>query len=300
MTHELQGNPVPSKRIGLVAGWGRYPVLIATTLKRHGLEVYCLGIKDHADPALRQIVDDYCELGLAKMGGHLRYFTRCGVSQVTMAGKVDKLRIIGRFAWIKHKPDLTAMCTFYHHFYSAKRDRRDDTLLKSVVERAERCGISVVPATDFAPDLLVDSGHLGGPRISHTQRKDIEFGWALAKEMGRLDIGQTVVVNGQAILAVEAIEGTDECITRAGHLCPSGGFTVVKVAKPQQDMRFDVPTVGIGTMQTIAQAGGRVLAIEAEKTILIDQQDVLNFAKKQRISLIAIQPKETDGLARAA
>ena len=277
------------RKIGLIAGWGRYPVVIATALRERGYQVFCVGIRDHADPALRQITHDYCEMGLAKLGSHLRYFLRNDVNQITMAGKIYKVRVIGRFAWIKHFPDLTTVRTFYQHFFTAKKDRRDDTLLSAVVERAARSGFTTVPATEFAPELLVDPGHLAGPRLSFTQNKDVRFAWETAKGLARLDIGQTVVVNGQAVLAVEAIEGTDECVRRAGRLCRSGGFTVVKVAKPQQDMRFDVPTIGMGTLQTISQAGGRVLAVEAEKTILIDQQEVFEFAKRHHIGIVAMQ-----------
>lgn len=287
-------------RIGLVAGWGRYPVVIASTLKRRGYRVFCLGYKDHADPSLRQIVDDYYELGIAKVGGQLRYFLRNEVTHITLAGKIDKLRIIGRMAWVKHLPDLTAMRAFYHHFYTAKKDRRDDTLLTTLVDLTAKYGLTVVPATEFAPELLAGSGRIVGPRLSHAQRKDVQFGWQMAKELGRLDIGQTAAVHGQAVLAIEAIEGTDECIRRAGKLCDSDGFTVVKVAKPQQDMRFDVPAVGMGTLQTMVEAGGRVLAVEADKTIMIDRYEVIRFAKRHRISIVALDDPQSVVKLKAA
>src|SRR5690606_40576041 len=116
--------------------------------------------------------------------------------------------------------------------------------------------------TDYAPELLVKPGVLTGGQLSAAQLADIQFGWVLAKELGRLDVGQSVCVKGRGVLAVEAIEGTDECIRRAGSLCPAGGFTVVKTAKPQQDMRFDVPTIGLGTLETMVAAGARTLAVE--------------------------------------
>src|SRR5262249_22180194 len=120
------------------------------------------------------------------------------------------------------------------------------------------------------------------------QQTDIEFGWHLAKEMGRLDVGQCVVVKARACLAVEAIEGTDECIRRAGHLCKGGGFCVVKLSKPQQDMRFDVPTVGLWTLETMVAAGGKTLVIEAGKTILVDQPAFLEFADKHQLIVVAL------------
>ena len=150
------------------------------------------------------------------------------------------------------------------------------------------------------PELLVSDGRLSGHRLSSSQRKDIEFGWQLATEMGRLDIGQSVAVKGRAIWAVEAVEGTDECIRRAGQLCPAGGFTVVKVAKPQQDMRFDVPTVGMGTLRVMVECGARVLAVEAERTILIDESEFIQYAQKHRISVVALSRRPAVGLADAA
>jgi DUF1009 family protein len=134
----------------------------------------------------------------------------------------------------------------------------------------------------------VKPGQLTRRGPTAAEQKDIEFGWRLAKEMGRLDIGQSVVVKDQTAIAVEAIEGTDECIRRAGTLCRAGGFTVVKTAKPQQDMRFDVPTVGVWTLEAMAAAGGKLLAIEAGRTILVDEADFLRFADEHRISVVAL------------
>ena len=145
------------------------------------------------------------------------------------------------------------------------------------------------PATDFAPDLLIGEGVLTKRKPTDQQKKDIDFGWTMAREMGRLDIGQSVVIKNQAAIAIEAIEGTDACIARAGQLCKSGGFTVVKTAKPQQDMRFDVPTVGVGTIESIHQGGGNVLAIEAGRTIMIDQEETVELADKYGICIIAVK-----------
>lgn len=285
----MNAPPVHDRRIGLLAGWGRLPIVIAEELKRQDCSVYCLGVKDHADPLLRQLCDAYQEIGVARFGAAIRFFRRHRVARATMAGKLHKTLFFQKFAWLKHLPDWTGLVTFYPHFITGTKDRRDDTLLGAIVETFARHGISFVPATDLAPELLVSHGTLARRPVTSSEQKDIEFGWHLAKEMGRLDIGQSVVVQGRAVLAVEAIEGTDECIRRAGRLCPQGGFTVVKVAKPQQDMRFDVPTVGVGTIRTIAEAGGRVLAIEAEKTILIDREEVLALANQFGISLVALR-----------
>jgi DUF1009 family protein len=276
-------------RLGLLAGWGRFPVAVAEAAQRRGFEVFCLGIRDHADSeALRPICRDYREIGLARLGATIRYFRGRGITQATMAGKIHKVRLFQRFAWLKHIPDWKCLKTFYPHFIRGTRDRRDDTLLTAIVEAYAADGITLSPATDFAPELLVKLGHLAGPDLSESQQADIQFGWRIAKDLGRLDIGQTVAVKGQTVLAVEAIEGTDACIRRAGELCTSGGFTVVKVSKPQQDMRFDVPTVGMHTLDSLAAAGAKVLAIEAGKTILVDQQECLRRANDLRLTIVAL------------
>jgi DUF1009 family protein len=276
------------RKIGLVAGWGRYPLVVAQAMRRQGYRVYGLGIKDHADPALAEHCDVYREVGLAKLGAALRYFHRHGVTRATMAGKIHKVRLFQRFHWIKHIPDWRTVRTFFPHFAARTKDRRDDTLLSAVVEAFAEEGIEFAPATDFAPELLVKLGLIVGRRLTRAQEQDIAFGWQIAKELGRLDCGQSVAVKGRAVLALEAIEGTDECIRRAGRLCTEGGFTVVKVAKPQQDMRFDVPTIGIGTIETLAQSGGRVLAVEAGKTILIDEQHVAEMSRRLNITIVAL------------
>ena len=147
----------------------------------------------------------------------------------------------------------------------------------------------------------MNHGTIAGKPLSDGQMKDIEFGWELALEMGRLDVGQSVCVKGRAVLAVEAVEGTDECIRRAGELCPSGGFTIVKVAKPNQDMRFDVPTVGLGTIETMAAEGGRILAIEANKTILLDREELACAADRYGIKIVAFHnPEQGFSTSRAA
>ncbi|MFP6613252.1 MAG: UDP-2,3-diacylglucosamine diphosphatase LpxI [Pirellulales bacterium] len=284
----------PCPHVGLLAGWGRYPVVIAETLREQGCRVVCAGLRHHADAgALRGVCDTYKWVGIGRMGAVVRLFSRHGVTQAMLAGKFHKKILYQPWVWLRHTPDLTAARHFYPYFIGTKRDRTDDTLSAAVVDGFARYGITFKPATDFVPELLVNEGHLTNRTPNTSQQRDIEFGWHLAKEMGGLDVGQTVVVKGRAVLAVEAIEGTDECIRRAGQLCPSGGFTVVKVAKPDQDMRFDVPTIGIGTLQSIVAAGGRLLAIEAGKTIVVDEPEVIEFANRHKLVITAIPDLES-------
>jgi DUF1009 family protein len=285
---------VASQTIGLVAGWGRFPFAVAEALKEQGHRVVALGVKDHCDPALAKICDAFEWVGLAKMGQSIRFMKRHGVSQATMAGKIFKVKLYERGAWWRHLPDWRALRVFWPHFVSGRRDRRDDTLLLTIVDAFAEDGITFGPATDYAPELLVKTGQLSKLAPTKSQWRDIAFGWQLAKEMGRLDIGQSVAVKDQTAIAIEAIEGTDECIRRAGKLCTSGGFTVVKTAKPQQDMRFDVPTIGLGTLQTMLDAGGKVLAVEAGKTILVEQVAFLEFADKQGLVVVSLDGPPTE------
>ena len=275
------------KKIGLIAGWGNFPIRVAESLVGQGYEVSCVAVKGHADPVLKDICHDYREFGMGKMGSQVRYLRRSGIHQATMAGKIFKTLIFEPFFLLRHCPDLTFWRHFFPVFLTRTKDRKDDTLLTTVTELYAAGGIMFAPATDFAPDLLIGEGLLTKRKPNDQQQKDIDFGWTLALEMGRLDVGQSVVVKNQAAIAIEAIEGTDACITRAGSLCKSGGFTVVKTAKPQQDMRFDVPTVGVGTIETIHKAGGKVLAIEAGRTIMIDQEETIELANRYGIVIVS-------------
>lgn len=279
--------------MGLVAGWGRYPLVVAQALKHQGYAVHCVAVKDHADPALADLCDTFFPAGIGRMGAMIRHFRRHGCTQATMAGKIHKAKVLFRhWGWVTHFPDLTTLRGFFPHFIAGTKDRRDDSLLLTVVDIFARGGIHFAPATDFAPELLVKPGNVTHRGLTAAQQKDVEFGWQMAKELGRLDIGQTVVVKGQSVIAVEAVEGTDECIRRAGELCPQGGFTVVKTAKPQQDMRFDVPTVGLGTLETIAKAGGAVLAVEAGRTILLDEPEFVALANRLGLVVTALSEQQ--------
>ena len=284
--HSHQRQP---RRVGLLAGWGDYPLAVAAALRRRDCEVYCLGVTDHANPRLGDICHDFRWSGLARFGGAIRYFKRHGVTDAVMAGKIHKIRLFQPWRWLKHVPDLRTIRMFIPHFLTRRKDCKDDSLLGAVVDEFASEGIRFAAVADVAPELLAKRGRLTRRGPSAWQQKDIEFGWQIAKEMGRLDVGQTVAVKDQAVLAVEAIEGTDTCIRRAGQLCQAGGFTVVKVAKPQQDMRFDVPTVGRGTVETMLASGGRVLAVEAHRTIILDEPDLVDFANRNKLIVVAIE-----------
>jgi DUF1009 family protein len=274
--------------LGILAGWGRFPVAVAEAIRRRGGRTAILSIRDHADAALGPLADAYGEVGVAQIGGAIDFFRRHGVARATMAGKIHKTKLFGPRAWLRHVPDWRGLRTFWPHFVSRTSDNRDDSLLGAISAAFDAAGVRICPATDFAPELLAGEGLVVGRPLSSVERADVAFGWQLAKELGRLDIGQTVVVKNRAPLALEAIEGTDECIRRAGRLCASGGMVVVKVAKPRQDLRFDMPTIGRGTLESLRAAGAAVLAIEAGRTILVDLEDLAAYARRSGITIVSL------------
>jgi DUF1009 family protein len=272
--------------IGLIAGWGRFPIVFAEKARSLGIPVVCVGIRNEAAPELSGLVQLFHWNGITRLGGLIRKFKRAGVRRLVMAGKIHKIVMHQPWNWIHYLPDWRFLRWWYLH---QRRDNKDDTLLLSLVNEFASDGLSVESALDLCPELLVSPGVLTWRLPTVREETDIGFGWELAREMGRLDVGQSVAVRERSVLAVEAIEGTDAAIRRAGGLCRTGGFVVVKVAKPHQDMRFDVPTVGTSTIETMHQVGGRVLAIEADRTIMLDQEQVIALANQYGISIVALR-----------
>jgi DUF1009 family protein len=275
-----------SKPIGLLAGGGRFPIVFAEKARSLDIPVVCVGIRQEASRELIGLVERFHWTGVAKLGRMIRCFRRDGVERVVMAGKIRKASFMHR-PWriLSLMPDWRMIRVWYSR---ARRDNRDDSLLLGLIDEFAADGLRIESALDLCPELLVPTGSLTRRKPTAREQSDITFGWELAKEMGRLDVGQSVAVKERAVLAVEAIEGTDRAIARAGELCRAGGFVVVKVAKPQQDMRFDVPTVGCTTIETMHAAGASVLAVEAGKTILLDQDATIALADRHGIAIVAL------------
>jgi len=274
-----------TRRIGLLAGWGRFPLVFAQKTRSLGIPVICVGIRHEANPELAGLVQRFYWTGVARLGRMIRCFKREGVCQAVMAGKVHKVAMHSPWRIFRYWPDWRFVRFWLNR---ARRDNQDDSILLGLIDEFAKDGIRFASALDLCPELLVRPGVLTRRAPTATEQNDVAFGWQLAKEMGRLDVGQSVAVRERAVLAVEAIEGTDQAILRAGQLCPRGGFVVVKVAKPQQDMRFDVPTVGSATIETMRRAGARVLAIEAGKTILLDEEQTVALADRYGLTIVSL------------
>jgi DUF1009 family protein len=271
-------------RVGLLAGGGGLPIAFAKKARQLGLSVVCVGIRYEADPELVPLVDRFYWVGIAKLGRMIRCLRRKGVRQAVMAGKIHKAVMNRPWRLLSLLPDWRGLRFWYAR---TRRDNRDDSIMLAAIDEFAADGITITSALDLCPELLVNRGTLTRRPPTAAEERDIAFGWDLARKMGGLDVGQSVAVRERAVLAVEAIEGTDRAIARAGELCPRGGFVVVKVAKPNQDMRFDVPAVGTSTVESIHRAGGRVLAIEAGKTILLDEEQTLALADRYGITIVA-------------
>jgi DUF1009 family protein len=272
-----------AKRLGLIAGAGRFPFMVLAGAKGAGCRVTVVGLRGLADPALAAQADRFRWSGLARLGHWIRLLKRDGARQVVLAGSVKKTSMYGRWRLLRLLPDWTSLRLWFLEL----SDKRNDTVLSAVADEFARHGIIMQDCVAYSADHLAPEGVLTRRQPSASQREDADFGWRIAKEMGRLDIGQSVAVKETEVIAVEAIEGTDRMIERAGALCPRGGWSLIKVAKPDQDMRFDVPTVGPETIANLKRHGAAVLVIEAGKTVLVDREKMVADADKAGIAVLS-------------
>lgn len=255
-------------RLGLIAGHGRFPCMVAEGAKRAGCHLTVIGLHDLADAGLRDIADRFYWSGLARVGRWIRVLRRNRADHVILAGAVRKTAMYHPWRLIRLLPDLTSLRIWFLQI----PDKRNDTVLRAIADEFARHGIIMQDCIEYTKEHLAPEGILTRVQPTSSQLKDAEFGWRIAKEMGRLDIGQSIAVKELEVIAVEAIEGTDRMIERAGLLCPRGGWTLIKVAKPNQDMRFDVPTIGPDTVENLARHGARMLVVESGKTVIVDRE----------------------------
>ena len=270
--------------VGLIAGAGRFPMVFAEKARELGVPVIGLGVAGMAEKELIPLCTEFHWIRRLSLGFVIKKLKAAGATEWTMAGKYHKRILMQPWMWWRLLPDRRV----FRFLFRRSLDNKDDTLLLALIAEMERDGLKCVSALDILPELLVPEGCLTKRQPTEAEWADIRFGWTLAKEMGRLDIGQSVMIRHRACIAVEAIEGTDACILRAGELCKRAGFTVVKVAKPKQDMRFDVPTVGLTTIENMHKAGAKCLALEAGQTIVLDQAAVVALANKYGMAMVAM------------
>jgi hypothetical protein len=268
-----------SKTLGLIAGTGELPRVIVSEAKKMGYRVVAIALQPPADESLKPFADEFHKVHIGRLGGLIRLLKKLSITEAVMAGKVPKNLL--------YKKDIIPDLRAINLLFSLK-DHSDDTIMQAIVKELEKEGINLLKTTIFTKNFIAPEGVLTYKKPSKTEWRDIEFGWKIAKGIGQLDIGQTVVVRDMAVIAVEAIEGTDETIKRGGSLVKKGAI-VIKVSKPQQDMRFDVPVVGTNTLHSMKKASAKVLAIEAGKCIIIDREKFIKEANRAGIAVIGLK-----------
>ena len=274
-------------RIGLIAGSGQFPLLFAQAALEKGCQIFSAAFVDEADPQLREYSESIQWLYVGQINKLIKFFHQHGITRAVMMGAIRKTRMFTNV-----RPDFKALALI-----AGMRHTHDDAILRGFADVLEKEGIRIMPSTILLPDLLASPGVWTQRKPTRTETQDIRIGWNIAKEIGRLDIGQCVVIQSGSILAVEAIDGTDATIERGGRL-GTGQAVVIKVCKPQQDLRFDVPAVGLQTIETMHAANVRVLAIEAHKAVVFDRQAMVERADACKIAIVAMddEPYSADEL----
>ena len=268
-------------KLGLIAGNGQFPFLVVAGARKAGAQVAVAAIREETDPEIERVADNVTWVGVGQLGKMLRFFKSEGVEKAIMAGQVRHVQIFSSSI-----PDLRMVKMLL------KLPRKNtDTLIGAVANELASEGIELIDSTYFLKDELPSVGPLTKRKPDDRERADIEYGLEIAHEIARLDLGQTIVVRDRACVAIEAMEGTDAVIRRAGELA-RGRLTVVKIAKPNQDMRFDVPVVGLSTIQTMMAAQATCLCLTAEKTLMFEREEMIQLANKNKIAITAVATEQ--------
>ena len=262
-------------KFGLIAGNGQFPFLVVEGARRNGASLSVVAIKEETDKRIEQVADDVLWVGIGQLGKMISHFKRRGVTKAIMAGQVKHVQIFSGAL-----PDVRML----KMLWSLPR-RNTDALIGGVADEMAKEGIELIDSTYFIKDQLAPEGVLTRRKPDSAERANIDYGLHIAGEIARLDLGQTIVVRASACVAIEAMEGTDATISRAGQLA-KGKLTVVKVAKPNQDMRFDVPVVGVPTIETMIEAGATCLSVTTGKTLIFDRKKMLELADRQKITIV--------------
>ncbi|MCX6967777.1 MAG: UDP-2,3-diacylglucosamine diphosphatase LpxI [Verrucomicrobia bacterium] len=269
----------PFATLGIIAGNGSYPFAMVKAARAAGVErIVAAAFENETDPALAGLVDEIEWMRVGQLGRLVKTFSSRKVGHAIMAGQIAPGNLFDL------RPDLKAFLIL-----AKLRERNAESIFGAIGDELAKAGVQLLPATTFMQEHLAGVGAFAGPGLSRRESEDVRFGFGIAKEVSRLDIGQTVVVKGGTVLAVEGFDGTNATITRGGGL-GKGGAVVVKVSKPNQDFRFDVPVIGPATLETAAEAQIRVIAMEAGRTLLLERERLAEMAARHKISLFGIEP----------
>ncbi len=265
-------------KFGLIAGNGNFPFLVIEEARKQGAALSVVAIREETDKRIEAVAETVVWVGIGQLGKMISFFKREGVTKAIMAGQVKHVQIFSGAL-----PDLRMLKMLYN-----LPRRNTDSLIGGIAVELAKDGIELIDSTYFMQDYLTREGVLTRRKPDEIELGNIEYGLRIACEIARLDLGQTIVARAKACVAIEAMEGTDACVKRAGELA-KGKLTVVKVSKPNQDMRFDVPVVGKPTVETMIQAGATCLCLTAGKTLIFDREEMIALADKHKISIVVIE-----------
>jgi UDP-2,3-diacylglucosamine hydrolase len=268
------------ERYGLIAGNGRFPFLILQSARQQNIDVVVAAIKEETFAEIESCGYPVHWLGLGQLGKLIKLFQKSGIRKAIMAGQVKHAQIFGSAF-----PDLTMI-----RMLAGLKHKNTDSLIGGIARVLEESGIALVDSTTLLRPYLAPQGTLTRRGLTSSEKCDVDYGRPIARQLAALDIGQTIVVRDSAVLAVEAMEGTDAVIRRAGELGNQAGLTVIKVSKPEQDMRFDIPVIGIQTLNHMIDCGATALIIDAQRTLIFDKEEVVEAADKNNIAIVALPP----------
>jgi DUF1009 family protein len=272
--------------VGLIAGGGQLPLLEARGIRAAGRPVVGLGLSGQYDPELPALCDRFDTCAVLRLGGWVRRLRRMGAVEAVMVGRVGKTLMYSPRQIALNLPDLTVAKMW---FRTLRNDRRSQRLLDVLAETLEDRGVTLIDTTRYIPDHLATAGPMTQHRPGDAAKADIQFGLPVLRQMHDLDLGQAIAVKGRDVVAVEAIEGTNAMIRRAGRLARRSGWTLLKGATPGKDLRFDVPTVGLETIETLRQAGAVCMALAAGRVIMVDKPQVIAAADAARIAVVGVK-----------
>jgi UDP-2,3-diacylglucosamine hydrolase len=275
-----------SQPLGLIAGEGVFPLLVARGAKAAGRSVVCAAFVGNADAQLKNECDRFAWVGVARLGQWIRVLKSGGCKEAIMVGRVAKHKLYSRWKFAQNIPDWRSLKLWLTEL---RRDTRDQAVLYAVIRELAREGIELIDSTQYTTEHLATVGVMTRRPPSDAQWADARHGWDLCQTLSRLDIGQAIALVNKTVLAVEAMEGTNVMVQRAGSLCRTGGWTLIKVSNVKQDMRVDVPSIGVTTIEKLREAGGACLVVEAGRTILLEKQKVLDLADRYRIAVVGCE-----------
>lgn len=271
-----------SEVFGLIAGNGRFPFLVLEAARERGLRMIVAAIREETSPEIESLGYPVHWLGLGQLGKLIRLFKESGVKRAIMAGQVKHVQVFGASI-----PDLAMI-----RMLARLEQKNTDALIGGVAGALAAEGITLIDSTELLKSHMAPEGRWTRRGLDGREQADVAFGRPIALQIARMDIGQTIVVREKAVVAVEAMEGTDAAIRRAGELVGRTNLTVIKVSKPKQDMRFDVPVVGVPTVRTMIESGATALVLDAHRTLVLDREELIRLADQNRIAIVGLAPAE--------